>query len=334
MYALNLNGKPDGGDMVELYPVDLSSFQNSGLVFSYYYQPMGQGNAPEPGDSLLIYFRNDSGNWVKVRGYPGTTLQPFQQEIIDLASAPNGGGHYFHSQFQVRIRSIGSPSMFTPNDDWFVDNVYLGLPSPVITTSLDSLVFDTTFVDSTSVLTLLISNAGLDTLHITEIISNNNEFSSDLHSFSLNFNESQLIHISFTPAQAGVRSGWLWIMSNDPQRDTLRIYLTGMGEALTGVKEDVTLPTVFAVHQNYPNPFNPETVIKYELPKSSEVKLVIYNLLGQEVRTLLREKVEAGRHQVVWNGMNNSGHRVASGIYIYRFEAGNYSRIMKMILLK
>ncbi len=334
LYALNLNGKPDGGDKIELYPVDLSSFQNSGLVFSYYYQPMGQGNAPEPGDSLLVYFKNDSGNWVKVKGYPGTTVQPFQREIIDLASAPNGGGHYFHSQFQVRIRSIGSPSMFTPNDDWFVDDVYLGLPSPVIAASVDSLVFDSTFVDSTSVLSVLISNSGLDTLQVTEIISTSSEFFSELHSFSLAFGESQQVTISFRPTQTGVRSGWLWIISNDPQRDTLRIYMTGVGEAVTGVKEELTLPSVFAVHQNYPNPFNPVTTINYELPKSSEVKLVIYNLLGQEVRTLLQGMMKAGRHQVVWNGTNNSGTMVASGIYIYRFEAGDYTRMMKMILLK
>ena len=333
-YSLNLNGKPDGGDMLDLYPVDLSAYQNSGIVFAYYYQPMGQGNAPEPGDSLLIYFLNSLGNWVLVAGYPGAVVQPFQQEIIDLALAPNGGGSYFHSQFQVRMRSIGSASTFTPNDDWFVDNVYLGIPTPVITASLDTVIFDTTLVDSTSTLSLEISNSGFETLQVLQIISSSSEFSCDLNSFSLAAGADQLLNISFTPVQSGVRSGWLSLISNDPMMDTLNIYLIGIGEGVSGLEDKLTLPRVFAVHQNYPNPFNPVTTIHYELPRSSEVRLVIYNLLGQEVRTLLNSPIEAGRHQVVWNGSNDSGVIVASGIYIYRFEAEDYSRVMKMILLK
>jgi len=333
-YSLNLNGKPDGGDVLDLYPVDLAAYQNSGIVFSYYYQPMGQGNAPEPGDSLQIYFMNSLGDWVLVRDYPGSAIQPFQQEILNLATVPNGGGSYFHSQFQVRLRSIGSASTFAPNDDWFVDNVYLGIPAPVIITSLDTVLFDTTLVDSTSTVSLEISNSGFDTLQVSQVISSSSEFSSDLNSFSLATGESQLLNVSFTPTQVGVRIGWLRLISNDLLLDTLSIYLMGIGEGVTGLKDKLSLPRVFSVHQNYPNPFNPVTTIHYELPRSSEVRLVIYNLLGQEVRTLLNSPIEAGRHQVVWNGTNDSGATVASGIYIYRFEAGEYSKIMKMILLK
>ncbi|MEJ2537644.1 MAG: hypothetical protein P8048_11445, partial [Calditrichia bacterium] len=133
--SLNFNGKPDGGDQVDLYPVDLSGQQGSGVVLSYFYQPEGQSNAPESGDSLMVFFRNDLGKWVKVMAYAGTGVQPFQQEIIDLDTAPNGGGTYFHSQFQVRFRNIGSPSLFSPNDDWFIDNVFLGVAAPLITSS-------------------------------------------------------------------------------------------------------------------------------------------------------------------------------------------------------
>jgi hypothetical protein len=333
-YALNLNGKPDGGDVLDLYPVDLSAYQNSGIVFSYYYQPVGQGNAPEPEDSLLVYFKNSLGNWVLISGYPGMTVQPFQQEIFDLATVPDGGGSYFHSQFQVRLRSIGSASIYTPNDDWFVDNVYLGIPAPVITVSLDTVLLDTTLVDSSSTMSLEISNAGLDTLRISQVIFSTSEFSSDLNSFSLASGANQHLNISFAPQQAGERIGWLRLINNDPVNDTLNILLVGVGVGVTGMENKLTLPRVFTVQQNYPNPFNPLTTIYYELPRSSEVKLVIYNLLGQEVRTLLNSTINAGRHQVVWNGTNDSGMLVASGIYIYRFEAGEYSRVMKMILLK
>jgi hypothetical protein len=232
------------------------------------------------------------------------------------------------------MRNIASASTFTPNDDWFLDNLYLGIPAPVITTSLDTVAFDTTIVDSTSTLGLEISNTGFETLDVSQVISTSSEFSCDVNSFSLAAGANQLLNISFTPVQSGVRSGWLRLINNDPMRDTLNIYLMGIGEGVSGLDAKLSLPRVFAVHQNYPNPFNPVTTIHYELPRSSEVRLVIYNLLGQEVRTLLNSPIEAGRHQVVWNGTNDSGVTVASGIYIYRFEAGKYSKVMKMILVK
>lgn len=228
-YALNLNGMPVGEDMVELKPLDLSGLQGSGVFFSYSYQPQGQGNAPEPDDSLQVYFKNDLGNWVLVSFHEGTPLAPFQQEVIDIENAPNGGGSYFHGQFQVRLRSLGGAGNF-PNDNWFVDDVSIDLP--------------------------------------------------------------------------------------------------------TGLEESAALPTTFAVSRAYPNPFNPSTTINYQLPRAGDVKLVIYNVLGQKVRTLVNQRMEAGFFKSVWNGTNDAAQPVASGIYIYRFEAGDFLKVQKMILLK
>lgn len=126
-FALNLNGRPNGEETVELKPLDLSGMEGSGVMLSYYYQPQGNGNAPEPEDSLQVWFRNSLGEWVMVRFYEGSPLQPFQQEIIDIENAPNGGGSYFHGQFQVKFRSLGGASNF-PNDDWFIDDVRLETP--------------------------------------------------------------------------------------------------------------------------------------------------------------------------------------------------------------
>jgi hypothetical protein len=94
------------------------------------------------------------------------------------------------------------------------------------------------------------------------------------------------------------------------------------------------LPKEFAVYQNYPNPFNPSTSIKYALPKSTTVSLRIYDMLGREVRTLVNEEQNAGYHHVVWDGLNDAGVAVATGIYTYRFTAGEYSQTQKMMLLK
>ncbi|RKY89982.1 hypothetical protein DRQ09_00155, partial [candidate division KSB1 bacterium] len=93
-------------------------------------------------------------------------------------------------------------------------------------------------------------------------------------------------------------------------------------------------PRTFALKQNYPNPFNPTTTIKYDLPAGTKVQLKIFNMLGQEVKTLVNEYREAGYHKVIWDGRNNNGIRVASGVYIYAIKAGKYFKAKKMVLLR
>ena len=94
------------------------------------------------------------------------------------------------------------------------------------------------------------------------------------------------------------------------------------------------LPEEFTLEQNYPNPFNPETLIRYQLPRESEVKLSIHNLLGQEIRTLVNGKRDAGFHDVNWNGRDNAGKQVATGLYIYRLQAGDFVAAKKLTLLR
>jgi len=93
------------------------------------------------------------------------------------------------------------------------------------------------------------------------------------------------------------------------------------------------LPTEYALHQNHPNPFNAETVIKYQLPKSGKVSLKIYNSLGQEVRTLVDAMKEAGEFEIHWDGMDDNGSRVSSGIYIYRFQVNEFVSTKKMLFM-
>lgn len=94
------------------------------------------------------------------------------------------------------------------------------------------------------------------------------------------------------------------------------------------------IPTDFSLSQNYPNPFNPTTSIKYSIPQNAMVTLTIYNMLGQQVKSLVNVEQEAGFYTVQWNGMNDYGVKVASGIYIYRISAGKFSSTIKMNLLK
>ncbi|MBK7142411.1 MAG: T9SS type A sorting domain-containing protein [bacterium] len=95
-----------------------------------------------------------------------------------------------------------------------------------------------------------------------------------------------------------------------------------------------TLPGSFSLAQNYPNPFNPTTTISFSLPSKGTAKIEIYNVLGKLVAVPFNGSVEAGEHQVVWNGKNETGEAVASGVYFYRLTADNYTDTKKMMLLK
>lgn len=94
------------------------------------------------------------------------------------------------------------------------------------------------------------------------------------------------------------------------------------------------IPKTFNLSQNYPNPFNAVTVISFALPKAGHVKLEIYNILGQKVKDLVDEKVSAGYKKVVWDGKNNGGNDVASGVYFYKLRTEGFVEVMKMTLLK
>ena len=94
------------------------------------------------------------------------------------------------------------------------------------------------------------------------------------------------------------------------------------------------IPEDFALAQNMPNPFNPATTISYEVPEAGAVKLIVYNLLGQQVRTLVNETIEAGFYTIAWDGADEFGRQVASGIYIYKMDSGSFSATKRMMFLK
>jgi hypothetical protein len=101
-----------------------------------------------------------------------------------------------------------------------------------------------------------------------------------------------------------------------------------------GEGEDGGLPTAIELGQNYPNPFNPSTEIRFAIPQASEVRITIYNTLGQEVRTLFAGLAGQGTHAVRWDGRDNGGNPMSSGIYLYRMNAGTIVMNKKMMLLK
>jgi hypothetical protein len=103
---------------------------------------------------------------------------------------------------------------------------------------------------------------------------------------------------------------------------------------VVGVDEPTVMPVAYNLAQNYPNPFNPETNIEFSLPKDQDANLVVFNLLGQRVRTLVDGHLGAGNHTAHWDGKNESGGDVPSGIYFYRLYTSEFSQTNKMVLVR
>jgi len=111
--------------------------------------------------------------------------------------------------------------------------------------------------------------------------------------------------------------------------DVGQIYNTTDGGLTFTTNGNNKIPSDFMLHQNFPNPFNPSTNIKFEIPKSSYVKLNIYDINGRLLEYLINEEMNPGVYEVIWNASNYS-----SGIYFYRFETENYTETKRMTLIK
>jgi flagellar hook assembly protein FlgD len=108
-----------------------------------------------------------------------------------------------------------------------------------------------------------------------------------------------------------------------------------IGPSLSG---ESTLPKVFSLSQNYPNPFNPTTTITIDIPgergEKQPVNLMIYDIRGRHVKTLINSELEAGIHRIVWDGRNERGQRVSSGVYLYTMRGGSKTYTRKMVSVK
>ena len=126
---------------------------------------------------------------------------------------------------------------------------------------------------------------------------------------------------------------WQGIFSYYPQ-EMARVYLSASPTSAPEDESDKVIASDYRLNQNYPNPFNPTTLISYQLPDPARVRINIYNILGQKINTLVDEIQVSGQHQVIWDGNDQKGRSVGSGIYFYKIVAGDYTRVRKMVLLK
>ncbi|MDH7603657.1 MAG: T9SS type A sorting domain-containing protein [Melioribacter sp.] len=148
----------------------------------------------------------------------------------------------------------------------------------------------------------------------------------------------QLSSNSVTYTTNGDTKGWykFYVDKSSPQ-DSFVVYLIrAYVSYITSDNKEVIelLPRTYSLEQNYPNPFNPSTIISYQIPEMTNVQIKIYDALGREVRTLIDEIKPAGKYNIAWDGRDNFGNLISSGVYFYKIIAGNFVQTKKMILMK
>lgn len=160
----------------------------------------------------------------------------------------------------------------------------------------------------------------------------------DANGTAISISQGQTVNM---PMQLTLNSSWVtsnlrvivFVQNNTDKKVQQAEYvdvstITSVGNPVDGI------PTTFAISQNYPNPFNPSTSIDYAVSKQSFVTIKVYNLLGQEVRTIVAEDKGIGSYTATWDGRDNVGNEVPSGMYLYKMIAGNFTETKKMMLMK
>jgi hypothetical protein len=150
--------------------------------------------------------------------------------------------------------------------------------------------------------------------------------------YILDVGESMELNIGYRPSEEGVFPAYLIISSDDPDAPSTNVSL--MGSATPVSNQDNVNPVITELRGNYPNPFNPTTTISFSLKEKAPVSIDIYNILGQKVRTLYSGELGSGIHNLTWQGIDDKGRAVASGVYFYKMKSTEYSSTKKMILMK
>jgi Peptidase family C25/Propeptide_C25/HYDIN/CFA65/VesB-like, Ig-like domain len=203
---------------------------------------------------------------------------------------------------------------------------------PIIDLSASELNFGTIFIGDTITDTLFIQNIGNADLIVTNIYNELDVYTLSSNSAIIPPEATEEILVTFSPIEEIQYADSIWIEAETPYQSIFQVSMLGFGEE--PVHANNILPLVNKVYPNYPNPFNPTTTIKYAVSELAEVSIAIYNIKGEKVKTLVRESKEPSYYQAVWNGKDDTGKTVSSGVYFYQTKIGDYKSYNKMLLMK
>lgn len=210
--------------------------------------------------------------------------------------------------------------------------------TPVIVMETEDIDFGTILLGDTAQVPVTINNDGdavlIGTMHTTAPFHIIDGGGNEVESVNLIIQPGSFVQfdVRYTPTQIGSSTGDLLVNTDDPENSIIILSLSGTAQPVSN--DDSVITVITELQGNFPNPFNPTTSINYSLKEAGAVKIEIYNLKGQLVKTLVNEIKNAGNHNIIWNGQDAQGRAVSSGIYLYRMEAGTYRHSQKMIMMK
>lgn len=235
----------------------------------------------------------------------------------------------------VKDSMVSSGSDCAWIDDIIFPSVGGTAGTPAIAVNVTTIDFGSIETGEENIQNLIITNSGTASLLVSAAVQAPFYLSQGENltfNMSIPAGESYNLPVIFRPSEGGLFSSLLNLTSDDP--NALHTEIALMGLASTVDNDDNLNPMVTALKGNYPNPFNPTTTIAFSLSDASPVKIEIYNILGQKVTTLVNSQLAAGQHNVSWNGRDDNGRGVASGVYFYKMSAGRYTSTKKMIMMK
>jgi hypothetical protein len=259
-----------------------------------------------------------------------TSISPNTMNLPDI---PPGAIVSTTNSFTVNIDTLIFPDYFNfkvdiMSDGWayWIDSMRVP-PIAIISINPTELDFGEVAIDSSATKTFTITNYGDEDLVISNITSSEPVFTVNITSAVVLPDSSQDVEVTFTPTGVISFNGKIEITHNAAGSPD-SVMVTGEGVIVLGVEEELQ-PLTFSLEQNYPNPFNPVTTIKYSIPEISKVSLILFNLLGEEIVTLVNEEKVAGNYEIEFNAS-----MLPSDIYFYRLQAGDFIQTKKMVLMK
>ncbi|UCG51024.1 MAG: T9SS type A sorting domain-containing protein [Candidatus Latescibacterota bacterium] len=234
-----------------------------------------------------------------------------------------GGDDYFENYLNIGANPANLELVISTHWDEFLVSL---LACQVQPTALD---FGRIWVNDSLDTTFTIANTGINILSANVSETHDHyEIVSGGGQHSLAPGESLMVTVQFCPTASGLHDCTIDL------GDSLccNVQCAGIAEAATGI--GITQRSEFTLHQNHPNPFNPTTTISFVLPERKTATLVIYDVEGRHVKTLVDNVLDAGLKEVTWDGEDALGNQVSTGVYFYRLTAGNRTLTKKMVLLK
>jgi len=279
----------------------------------------------EAGYDFLKFYIDD----VETGSWSGTL--PWAQQTYPVTT----GSHTFKWTYLKDYSSSSNP------DCAWLDDITFPMSGdsnvPLFYSPVTELNFEDVPVNSTVSQDFLIRNLGqaplTGTINAPQLVTllENGVPVNDTYSYSIPANSNKLYTVQIAVTSVVNIDDEIQISSNDAncQSHQIALHLNSVGN-----NDPIIVPVVTKLEGNYPNPFNPTTTIRFSTKDQSNVTIVIYNSKGQLVRTLVNENKKSGNHTVIWNGNDDNGKAVSSGLYLYKMQTKGYTQLKKMMLMK